>query len=215
MDHTLQLDDLPVAAELPQGRTAVSYGGFYRDPASRRSFLMLTVRVAALVGLVTLGLFRSVRRAYGAVTYTEHVNASNPRTASACGNYDPDTWFGNDGNQNGFHEPGECTDDACVGASDAEMGNSFCVKCNEVSANNPYGWHFVGFRGQRQYGDHSNVCTVNGVNRDAWRWKINNCAGCNTAVFRCHDGWKRDPNEFHDLTVCQALVYCNGTLHTC
>lgn len=185
------------------------YVSAHSDLFDRRRVIRLLVGCAATVGFTMLGMFRNVRRASA---YTEYGAGSQN---SFCGSYDPDTWYGGT-TQNGYHDPAGCQDGACVGASQAEMGRYLCVKCAEVSGSNPNQWHFVGSRtGGYTYGDHTNVCSPQSPARDAWRWKQSACGFCAPATWRCHDGWKRDPDgTFHSLTICQGLVYCNGTFYT-
>jgi len=208
-ESTLSIDELPVAASLPRGRvpeTASPYDA--RSGFSRRDVLGLVFRASVFLGLTLLGFFRSVRKAAADFPYAAH---------PSCGRYDPDFWNGFDGNNNGFFEPGTCQDDACVGAPDDAMGAWYCVTCDEVGPHNPYGWHFTGQRGPFLYGDATDVCNIDGVSgndRDAWKWQISSCVGCEPAVFRCHDGWKLDPGGEVVGTVCQGLVECNGSLYS-
>src|SRR4029079_14544993 len=139
----------------------------------RRSLLGLAARVGVVVGIALLGTMRSVKRAYANFPYQSH---------SRCGGYDPDTWNGFDGNNNGWLEPGTCDDDVCIGAPDDAMGRWYCTTCREVSPSNPYGWHYSGQRGPFFYGDATDLCTVNGIARDAWQWQVARCNDCAPAA---------------------------------
>jgi hypothetical protein len=202
------IDELPIVADGGRGRAPTarsSYDG--RARVGRRALFGTSVRIGAVAGVTMLGLFRSVRRAAADTGYAAH---------PSCGRYDPDRWNGFDGNDNGFVEPGTCDDDVCVGAPDDAMGSWYCVACEEVDANNPYGWHFTGRRGPFLYGDATDLCSINGVGidpRDAWKWQVSTCGDCTPAVYRCHDGWKLDPGGEVTATVCQGLVECNGSLY--
>jgi hypothetical protein len=198
-------DDVPVVELMPRGRVADGYvlyaaGSQY----SRRSVIELALKLGAFLGLAMLGVFRPVRRAAADFPYQEH---------ASCGSYDPDFWNGNDGNDNGWAEPGTCRDDACVGSSDDLMGWYLCTGCGEVSERSLIGWHAVGQRWAVSLGDTTDICSLGGVAKDAWRWSVANCPPCSPAVFRCHDGWKLFPDGTLSLSVCQALVACNGQPH--
>jgi hypothetical protein len=200
---------LPVIDDLPRGRVAAQPSPYdARRRIGRRALIRFGTRGGVFVGLTILGLFRSVRRAAADTSYATH---------PSCGRYDPDTWNGFDGNDNGWFDPGNCMDDVCIGAPDDAMGSWYCVTCDEVDANNPYGWHFSGRRGPFIYGDATDVCSPASVGtdaRDAWKWQVSSCSSCEPAVFRCHDGWKLDPGGEVTSTVCQGLVECNGSLYT-
>jgi hypothetical protein len=109
--------------------------------------------------------------------------------------------------------------EACFGYAPDHMDPFFCATCAEQKAdptNNPsYNWHFVGSRGQIQYKDKEpDVC--NG--KDAWKWKIEGeCGNCHqSSVFRCHDGYKKLPNNnYWESTICQGLVSCDNKLTPC
>lgn len=110
-------------------------------------------------------------------------------------------------------------EEACFGFAPHHMDPFYCATCDEQAAdptNNPsWNWHFVGTRGSIQYMDREpDVC--NG--KDAWKWTIKgSCGSCaQSAVFRCHDGYKKYPDSaYWDPTICQGIVSCDGTLTTC
>lgn len=212
---TVSWFELPAAGELPPGRDAEPTPG-YPTHVDRRGFFALAGKLLLLVGLFSIGLATRARRAHADwPSYDEWINDDDPLRASACGQYDPDFWYGNDRDNNGWREPGTCTDDVCVGASDELMGPDFCTQCSERGDESPIQWHFRGRRGDYTYGDWSGgICDpgrfpyVGG--RDAWRWAVSSCGDCAPAVFRCHDGYKRYPSGATELTICQALVACNG-----
>jgi hypothetical protein len=118
----------------------------------------------------------------------------------------------------GFNYNATC-DEACFGFAPHHMDPFYCATCDEQAAdpgNNPFfNWHFVGSRGQIQYIDREpDVC----AGRDAWKWKIvGACGDCNnSAVFRCHDGYKKYPDSTTwDPTICQGLVSCDDQLNLC
>jgi hypothetical protein len=99
------------------------------------------------------------------------------------------------------------------------MDPFYCATCAEQQAdpiNNPaWNWHFVGSRGSLQYMDREpDVC----AGKDAWKWKIEGrCGNCQqSAVFRCHDGYKKYPNAAAwDATICQGLISCDNNLTLC
>jgi hypothetical protein len=121
-------------------------------------------------------------------------------------------------NCGGFDYGATCNE-ACFGFAPHHMDPFYCATCDEQAAdpaNNPsYNWHFVGSRGQIQYKDmEPDAC--NG--RDAWKWTIEGpCGNCQqSSVYRCHDGYKKYPNNsYWDPTICQGLVACDGTLTPC
>jgi hypothetical protein len=107
--------------------------------------------------------------------------------------------------------------EACFGFAPYQMDPFYCATCAEQAAdpvNNPaYNWHFVGPRGSIQYMDREpDVC----AGKDAWKWKVGTCGTCReSAVFRCHDGYKRYANGNIEPTICQGLVACDGRLTPC
>jgi hypothetical protein len=112
---------------------------------------------------------------------------------------------------------GTCNE-ACFGFAPHHMDPFYCATCDEQEAdpvnNPPWNWHFQGSRGQIQYMDcEPDVC----AGRDAWKWKVGACGDCHdSAVFRCHDGWKKYPDsQAWDSTICQGLVSCDGKLTLC
>lgn len=111
---------------------------------------------------------------------------------------------------------GTCNE-ACFGFAPQHMDPIYCATCGEQAAdpvNNPaYNWHFVGSRGTLRLWDREpDVC--NG--RDAWKWEVGRCGNCQTsAVFRCHDGYKRFADGTVAPTICQGLVVCDDRLTTC
>jgi hypothetical protein len=109
--------------------------------------------------------------------------------------------------------------ESCFGFAPHHMDPFYCATCAEQAAdptNNPsYNWHFVGTRGQIQYMDREpDVC----AGKDAWKWKVaGTCGSCQeSAIFRCHDGYKKYPdNNYWDPTICQGLVACDNRLTPC
>ncbi len=116
----------------------------------------------------------------------------------------------------GYNYDGTCNE-ACFGFAPHQMDPIYCANCAEQKAdpaNNPaYNWHFVGMRGQLQLWDREpDVCG----GKDAWKWKVGACGNCSTsAVFRCHDGYKKYADGTIQPTVCQGLVACNDQLTPC
>jgi hypothetical protein len=110
-------------------------------------------------------------------------------------------------------------EEPCFGYAPDHMDPFYCATCDEQRAdpvNNPaWNWHFVGFRGQIQYKDNEfNPC----AGRDAWKWKIEgHCGNCQqSAVFRCHDGYKKLPNSNNwEPTICEGLISCDNKLTLC
>lgn len=111
---------------------------------------------------------------------------------------------------------GTCNE-ACFGFPAHLMDPFYCATCGEQAAdpaNNPsYNWHFVGTRGSIQYMDREpDVC----AGRDAWKWSVGACGDCSqSAVFRCHDGFKKYSNNTLDPTICQGIVACDNHLTLC
>jgi len=116
----------------------------------------------------------------------------------------------------GYDYNGTCNE-ACFGFPAHLMDPFYCATCAEQAAdpaNNPsYNWHFVGTRGSIQYMDREpDVC----AGRDAWKWTVGACGDCGqSAVFRCHDGFKKYSNNTLDPTICQGIVSCDGRLTLC
>jgi hypothetical protein len=113
------------------------------------------------------------------------------------------------------YDYGATCNEACFGFAAHHVDPFYRATCDEQAAdptNNPaYNWHFVGSRGQIQYMDREpDVC----AGRDAWTWKVGACGDCQeSAVFRCHDGYKKYPdNNYWDPTICQGLVACDDQL---
>jgi hypothetical protein len=201
--------NLPAAETV--GHPRYSGGGAVADLVmGRRRLLKVITGALASVGLWTLGALRLPK---AASAYSEHGAGLN---ASACGSYDPDTWYDSPVTQNGWADRVACTDGTCVGANHpSEMGSWYAVQCAEHNAStNPFQWHYVGPRtagGGTFLGDHNpDVCS----GLDAWRWRIDqSCGYCPTSTWRCHDGWKVDSSGgYHSLTIAQGLVYCGNTL---
>lgn len=118
----------------------------------------------------------------------------------------------------GPYNYGATCNEACFGFAPHHMDPFYCASCDEQAAdptNNPaYNWHFVGSRGQIQYIDREpDVC----AGKDAWKWDVGACGDCaESAVFRCHDGWKKYPaNNYWDPTICQGMVVCDQRLTVC
>ena len=115
-----------------------------------------------------------------------------------------------------FHYGGGCNN-PCFGYAPDHMAAWYCATCAEQAAdptnNPPWNWHFTGSRGQIQYMDNpSNPC----AGRDAWKWKVGACGSCHTsAVFRCHDGYKKVQNGPWEPTICEGLISCDGSLTHC
>lgn len=179
------------------------------DTIGRRRLLQMLVGTATFVGFTIIGMFKFAPKA-GA--YNEWGVGSQ---SSACGEYDPDTWNGFDGSQNGY-AGSDCQTGACVGVPAWAMGRSYCSTCGELGSNNPNQWHFSGYRGGYAYGDlWSQICNPTGSGgRDAWRWAQASCGYCNPATWRCHDGFKIAPDDTFATTICQGLVYCNGSVYS-
>jgi hypothetical protein len=52
--------------------------------------------------------------------------------------------------------------------------------------------------------------------RDAWKWSVGPCGECSeSAVFRCHDGFKQYSDGTLDPTICQGIVSCDNRLTLC
>jgi hypothetical protein len=117
----------------------------------------------------------------------------------------------------GFEYNGTCQS-PCFGFAPHHMDPFYCATCAEQAAdpiNNPsWNWHFVGSRGSIQYKDmEPDAC----AGRDAWKWKVGPCGDCaENATFRCHDGYKKYPNEnYWDPTICEGLIVCDDNLTLC
>ena len=117
----------------------------------------------------------------------------------------------------GYQYNGPCGS-PCFGFEDHHMDPFYCGTCAEQAAdpanNPPWFWHFVGMRGATTYKDMEvNACQ----GKDAWKWDVGACGSCGeSAVYRCHDGWKKYPNSnTWDPTICEALVSCDGKFRSC
>lgn len=115
-----------------------------------------------------------------------------------------------------FNYNGTCNE-PCFGFAPHHMDPFYCATCAEQAAdptNNPFfHWHFVGSRGSLRYIDREpDVC----AGRDAWKWDTGACGRCQeSAVYRCHDGWKIYTDDSMDPTICEGLISCDGQLNTC
>ncbi|MEM9557472.1 MAG: hypothetical protein AAGC60_24650 [Acidobacteriota bacterium] len=115
-----------------------------------------------------------------------------------------------------YNYNGTCNE-PCFGFAPHHMDPFYCATCAEQAAdptNNPaYFWHFVGSRGSLSYIDREpDVC----AGRDAWKWDVGACGDCaESAVYRCHDGWKIYSDNSMDPTICEGLISCDSTLRTC
>jgi hypothetical protein len=116
----------------------------------------------------------------------------------------------------GFHYGGGCNN-PCFGYAPDHMAPWYCATCAEQAAdpaNNPaWNWHLTGTRGQIRYFDNpSNPC----AGRDAWKWTVGACGSCHqSAIFRCHDGYKQIQNGPWEPTICEGLISCDGALTHC
>ncbi len=115
-----------------------------------------------------------------------------------------------------FNYNGTCNS-PCFGYAPDHMASFFCATCAEQAAdpnnNPPWNWHFTGSRGQIRYmDDPGNPC----LGRDAWKWKVGACGNCQqSAIFRCHDGFKSVQNGPWEHTICEGLISCDGNLTHC
>jgi hypothetical protein len=115
-----------------------------------------------------------------------------------------------------FNYEGTCNS-PCFGFAPDHMSQWFCATCAEHAAdpiNNPlWFWHYTGSRGQIQYmDDPGNPC----LGRDAWKWTVGACGNCQqSAIFRCHDGYKKIQNGPWEHTICEGLISCDGKLTIC
>jgi hypothetical protein len=204
---SLEMDDLPLiesAGRLGRRATADSavadaYPVYRPESGTRLSSAVLSLGLDA-VSLLQNKMFPSGQQLselqkllHGGGSYTMYLD---------CGPYDYNA----------------TCNEACFGFAAHLMDPFYCATCAEQAAdptNNPdYNWHFVGTRGSIQYMDREpDVC----AGRDAWKWKFEgSCGECNqSAVFRCHDGWKRYSDGTLDPTICQGIVSCDNKLTLC
>lgn len=199
------IDDLPtIEGTARLGRSASA------DPTVEDAYRIPSTPVADLVG--SLGISRALEMAARAQErlFPSPAELSDLQAAAAptytmyldCGPYDY----------------GATCNEACFGFAPHHMDPFYCATCDEQAAdpnNNPsYNWHFVGSRGQIRYMDREpDVC----AGRDAWKWDVGQCGQCaQSAVFRCHDGWKKYPGSTSwDPTICQGIVSCDQRLTLC
>jgi len=198
------IDDLPTiegAARLGRSPSA--------DPAVADAYRIPSTPVADLVG--SLGIERALemavraqQRLFPSAAELSFLQAAAPSYTMYldCGPY----------NYNAT------CNEACFGFAPHHMDPFYCATCAEQAAdpaNNPsYNWHFVGSRGGFRYMDREpDVC----AGRDAWKWDVGRCGQCSqSAVFRCHDGWKKYPDSASwDPTICQGIVSCDQRLTLC
>lgn len=202
---TFVIDDLPTIEDaLRRGRSRradSAVADAYRLRPSPLTDIVGVVgvsRVLEMAGRMQEQLFpssaeRAALEAAAGPSYTQYFD---------CGPYDYDA----------------TCNEACFGFAPHHMDPFYCATCAEQAAdpaNNPaYNWHFVGSRGQIQYMDREpDVC----AGRDAWKWRVGPCGNCaQSAVFRCHDGWKKYPDSnTWDPTICQGMVACDDRLTPC
>ncbi len=201
----LEMDDLPVVESAgrlgrrpsPDTPVADAYSGVRREDSAflTSAALALGPRAVALLRGGTLPPADQLRalHAHEGPHYSMYTD---------CGPYDYNA----------------TCEEACFGFAPHQMDPFYCATCDEQNAdpvNNPaYNWHFVGSRGSIQYMDREpDVC----AGKDAWKWKIDGrCGNCQeSAVFRCHDGFKRYSDNTFEPTICQGLVSCDNKLTPC
>lgn len=194
MVQTIQLADIPPArrpgkGSMGQRRRLLDP----RRPFSRRSFVKATAAVGMGLGLSTVAAIPIARRA------NAHHKDEYDMFLNGFMDYCPDgdDWYDNHGNS--------CD----VPCGPSEVYPWACVE----DAGPDFHWHK----------DHSypnnwalrpNVCATEDESpdtSDAWRWKVNqSCGGCsNSALFRCHDGFKNYQQFGHDKSICKAIIECN------
>jgi hypothetical protein len=99
---------------------------------------------------------------------------------------------GNTGDQ---CSPGCGDSPVCGGGSDGpccENGSNF--------------WHLSGAQGGDAYRLRPNECYAGTY--DGWKWGFAPCGGCDSVVFRCHDGKKRQGDGTYDPDICRHAVFC-------
>jgi hypothetical protein len=196
----LNMDDLPVLESAgPLGRRAP------RDAPAADAYGALRLSRRRPIDLLAMAVERRFIRLPEGVSPRDIFPAptgAKYSTHSGCGGYNYDA---------------SCNE-ACFGFAPHHMDPFYCATCDEQAAdpvNNPsWNWHFVGSRGSIQYQDREpDVC----AGKDAWKWKVGACGSCTTsAVFRCHDGWKKYPGASSwDPTICQGIVSCDNVLKLC
>jgi hypothetical protein len=201
------IDDLPTvdaAGRLGRSRAASSaLADAYRIPSNPVTDIIGSLGVARALEIAG----RAQRKMFPSAADLSALQAAAAAapvysTYSDCGPYNYD---------------GTCNE-ACFGFAPHQMDPSYCATCAEQAAdpaNNPsYNWHFVGSRGQVRYIDREpDIC----AGRDAWKWKVGPCGSCaQSAVFRCHDGWKKYPDSTSwDPTICQGKISCDDQLTPC
>lgn len=203
----MRVDDIPVG-DFADALDGGDGDDRRREGQNRRSILRLGVGLATFAGLSMLGIFKVARPALaGVAPYTEFVSKTNPYVGSACGSYDPPGLFaGND-----------CQDNMCVGTSYEYMDSAYCTTCAEESDSNWFQWHFNGKRGSFELRALPfPSCEPNPPYvADAWSWSTGDCGYCSPAVWRCHDGHKREAGGSWVFTICEGLLGCNGGPYGC
>lgn len=199
---SFRIEDLPTLDNSGRlGRSGIdrSLADAYID-ASQPS---IATQVASLGAAVGVGAIQALQGRFGGGASAMMAGGAGPSYST----YPDCTIYGYNGT---CEEP-------CFGFEPHHMDSFYCATCDEQAAdpvNNPaWHWHYVGTRGSIEYMDREpDVC--NG--RDAWKWKVGACRDCNeSAIFRCHDGWKRYSDGTLAPTICEGLISCDDQLTLC
>ena len=201
---SLELDDLPTVESAGRfGRRAANDAlvDAYRNDSPRTGVELSSLQFSLgreAMSLLENKIFPSSSQL---AALASPAAAPNYTTYSDCG---------------GFHYGGVCNS-PCFGFAPDHMDPFYCASCAERAAdpaNNPYWfWHYNGLRGDIRYvDDQGNPC--NG--RDAWKWKVGACGNCReSAIYRCHDGYKKIGNGPWEHTICEGLISCDNNLTSC
>lgn len=201
----IEIDDIPLAdASGRLGRRAA-------DPALTDAYRMNRPDAPPLLGALSLNLGLQLARMVQSGRFPSAAERALMSRAARAASY---TQFIDCG---GFSYGDSCQE-PCFGFAPHQMERWFCASCAEQDAdpnNNPwFNWHYVGTRGSTIFYIDREPDICNG--KDAWKWTVHNCEGCNEAVFRCHDGYKRpDSQSYWEPTICIGKISCNGTLTQC
>ncbi len=154
----------------------------------RRQFLRAAAGTGMAIGLTSLGVFPPARKALASHPGTEGYQIKSLPCPGDYGYEDCGTPCA----------PSTIYQDACY----TDPGHHY------------YGWHRHGctIAYTKAWRLRQNGCDP-GTQWDGWKWQVANCANCNSAVFRCHDGYRCQTGQncdlsFCDNSVCKWLIGC-------
>ncbi|MGH9890785.1 MAG: twin-arginine translocation signal domain-containing protein [bacterium] len=151
---------------------------------TRRQFLKAATAAGVGAGMAMLGVFPSARRAL-----------ANHEGSQGYQIYTPNNQFTCDGIPSGS---GTCAEPC--GPSTIHSG-----ACDPDG--HKIGWH----KDHTHWKLRQDECDGNtGLDpgADGWKWQVNNCEGCGTARFRCHDGKHIHADGMVHKSICKWRIAC-------